>query len=67
MKIYVDDTLELWDELPRGAEWDEDDNKIIIDNTKIDEDEQLEGDERTMKIMNKIANSIDPDIMMGAT
>ena len=44
--------------------WNRDDNNIIIDNYKIEDDKLIDGDERTAKIMNEVANSINPDIIM---
>ena len=59
---YVDDTNLVSRQTAVGARYDGE--RILITNESITEDEELENDERTMKLLQSIANSIHPSIRM---
>ena len=60
--LYVDDYNMVYFVLPAGTRWDEDKKKMVVQEDRIEEDEQRPGDIRTMEEMTKMANSIIPII-----
>ena len=65
-KIYVDDQSSLQEATPKGATYDPKKKVIIITEEQFDKDKELKADRRTANLMTKIANSIDPSIVMEA-
>ena len=61
-KRYVDDTNLVTEETPTGARYDGE--RIIVTEETKREDEGIPADERTMKLLQEIANSIHPSIRM---
>ena len=59
---FVDDDKVIVRELPAGNELNLETMKIDINKDKVKEDENIPGDRRTMQIISKLANSIDPRI-----
>ena len=55
-KRYVDDELKVTHELKPGVTYR--DNKLILDQNKIDDDLRVPGDLRTFKILLEVGNSI---------
>ena len=49
LHTYVDDTKVVTKELPVGAEFIENEKKLVINKDKIDEDQKTPGDKRTME------------------
>jgi hypothetical protein len=62
--IYVDDMNIIFHPLPPGTRWCQQQKKMIIREDKTDEDSQCQIDERSMREMKKMANSICPIIQM---
>ena len=59
---YVDDTNLVGRQTAVGARYDGE--QILITNESVIEDEELQDDERTMKLLQSIANTIHPSIRM---
>ena len=59
---YVDDTNAVTKQTPRGARYDGE--RITITEAATIEDENIPDDERTMKLIQAIANTIHPSIRM---
>ena len=66
MVFYVDDNLEVRFPFPPGAVYDEETKTMRIDSNKIVSDKEVPADVRTCRIVEKIANSVDSDIIMTA-
>ena len=62
LKIYVDDVNGLYDPIEAGLDFEE--GKLTYSDDKAEEDEEVPADIRTMRIIRKVANSIDPMIQM---
>ena len=60
--LYVDDYNMVYFVLPAGTRWDEEKKRMVVQEDRIEEDEQRPGDIRTMEEMTKMANSIIPII-----
>ena len=56
--LYVDDNNLAFFILPPGTRWNDEEKKMIVVEEKVQEDEQKQGDVRTMVEMTKMANSI---------
>lgn len=59
---YVDDTNVATKSTPIGARYHEE--RIVITEAAINEDQDIPDDERTMKLIQAIANTIHPSIRM---
>ena len=59
---YVDDTNIITKNTPIGARYEND--RIVVTGETIHEDEELPNDERTMKLLQTISNTIHPSIRM---
>ena len=57
-KLYVDDHLQVAEELPPGARFVE--GEVVVKEEKVEEDEEVAGDLRTALVMVDIANSVCP-------
>ena len=53
-KLYVDDHLQVAEELPLGARFV--DGEVVIVEERVNEDREVAGDLRTAKVMLDIAN-----------
>ena len=62
--LYIDDDNLVFFVLPSGARWDADQRKMMIQEDKIQEDSQEDGDKRTMREMSKMASSVCPIIQL---
>ena len=62
LKRFVDDINGLFVALKPGSEYKE--GKLSINTEKIEEDKEIEEDERTMKVIKDIANDIEEMIQM---
>ena len=70
--VYVDDLINVGDELPKGARYDTK-KMIVVEENEKDEDSEhklieneVKGDRRTLDILTEMANTIDPDIRMSS-
>ena len=66
-KIYVDDESNLQKATPKGATFNPRKREIIITEEQLEKDREVKSDRRTANLMTKIANSIDPSIVMEAS
>ena len=66
LHIYVDDDWEVREETPVGAVFDSDTNTIKITEEQKKVDENKSADRRTFDLATKLANLVDPDIVMSA-
>ena len=62
MERFVDDINGVFDTLPLGTDFNND--KMLTNDVKAAEESHLANDERTMKVIQKIANSVDEMIEM---
>ena len=63
-KRYVDDHLDTQREQPPGTRWSEDGSRLIIDQSQVEQDKMIPGDQRTMKLVREHANRLNPRIQM---
>ena len=61
---YVDDSNQAAVTPPPGTRYNQEKKKIMVDRSKIKEDESIEADERLAKLLLEIANSILPCVIM---
>ena len=61
-KRYVDDILLLVGEIEPGTIYDQKSNKLAHDESKVERDQALDKEVRTMEIIVQIAESIDKDL-----
>ena len=64
--LYVDDSKQAMLSFPLGTVVDWEHKRLIIDETKIEEQSKIPVDRRAANILVEIANSIDIDIKMNA-
>ena len=59
--IFVDDMINVGNELPEGATYDREEKRIIVkeNEERTRKGEVTKGDRRTMVILTEIANTID--------
>ena len=57
-KLYVDDHLQVAEELPFGARFI--DGEVVIVEERVNEDREVAGDMRTAKVLLDVANSVCP-------
>ena len=57
-KLYVDDHLQVAEELPLGARFV--DGEVVIVEERVNEDREVAGDMRTAKVLLDVANSVCP-------
>ena len=62
LKRFVDDVSLLPTVIDPGMEFV--DGKLVLNENKVESDKEIPDDERTMRIIQKIANSIDPHIQV---
>ena len=60
LKVYVDDTNLVTEELPPGCRYK--DGLVTIDENAVEEDKKVPGDLRTARILTEIANTVSPFI-----
>ena len=60
--LFVDDDNLAYEFLPPGTRWDEEQKKMVVDPSKVEEDLEAEEDERTMVQIQRMADSICPAI-----
>ena len=63
--------INVGDELPKGARYDDTKKMIVVEENEKDEDSEhklieVKGDRRTLDILTEMANTIDPDIRMSS-
>ena len=66
-KVYVDDQSSIQDATPLGAIYDNNENKIVINEEQSVIDKNVHADRRTANLLVSIANSLDPSIVMEAS
>ena len=62
--IYVDDMNIVFHPLPPGTRWCKEERKMIVMHDKLEEDNEVPKDKRSMNEMRKMANTICPIIQM---
>ena len=60
--MYVDDGINILKAIPKGIRYDKEQDLMTISTEQAIEDEYVEEDEHTMKVITEIANSIDVDM-----
>lgn len=61
-KRYVDDTNIIVKRLEPGERWDEEQQRMVLDQQKIEDDQEIDGDVHTAREIRRMADSIDPTI-----
>ena len=60
--LYIDDDNVFYFTLPLGCRWSDNRGKMIVEEDKVEEDQQIPSDVRTIREMVKMANTVCPVI-----
>ena len=64
LSLYVDDQFIVGNPTPEGLFFNKEKGRLEWSTTQLEKDEKIQADERSVKLLSEIANSIDTDIQL---